>query len=48
MDSKDLIAYKKEKIQEELWKIVPPGFSYQKSKNVSDSLVKFYWRVLQY
>jgi len=42
MDSKDLIAYKKEKIQEELWKIVPPGFSYQKSKNVSDSLVKFY------
>lgn len=42
MDSKDLIAYKKEKIQEEIWKIVPPGFSYQKSKNVSDSLVKFY------
>lgn len=42
MDSKDLIAYKKEKIQEEIWKIVPPGFSYEKSKNVSDSLVKFY------
>ena len=42
MDLKDLIAYKKEKVQEELWKIVPPGFSYQKSKNVSDSLVKFY------
>jgi len=42
MDSKDLIAYKKEKIQEEIWKIVPPGFSYQKTKNVSDSLVKFY------
>ena len=42
MDSKDLIAYKKEKIQEGIWKIVPPGFSYQKSKNVSDSLVKFY------
>jgi lysozyme len=42
MDSKDLIAYKKEKIQEEIWKIVPPGFSYQKTKNVSDSLVKFF------